>query len=254
MTAALLFGAEEIAAADLERHAAQAASGIERLGIGEGDVVALMLRNSPAYLEAMLACRMLGAYYGPINGHFKADGAGFIRGDSGAKALAVHAEFLPQIEGGLPPGLPIVAVEPGWSAWRDAHEPWRGAARTPRGNMPYTSGTTGRPKGVRPVKATDQERALALALYRTLLGLEPGMRGFVSAPLYHSAPNLYAVQTVMNGALLVLEPRFDAEATLALIERHRLTNLYLVPTMFVRMLRLPAETRRRYDRSTVRFS
>ncbi len=253
MTATLLFGAEQIAAADLERRAAQAASGFERLGIGEGDVVALMLRNSPAYLEAMLACRMLGAYYCPINWHFKADEAGFILGDSGAKALAAHAEFLPQIEGGLPPGLPIVAVEPGWSAWRDAHDPWRSAPRTPRGNMPYTSGTTGRPKGVRRMKANDQERALALALYRTLLGLEPGMRGFVSAPLYHSAPNLYAVQTVMNGALLVLEPRFDAEATLALIERHRLTNLYLVPTMFVRMLRLPAETRRRYDLSSVRF-
>src|SRR5260221_11043139 len=107
MTAALLFGAEEIAAADLERRAAQAASGFERLGIGEGDVVALMLRNSPAYLEAMLACRMLGPYYCPINWHFKADEAGFILPVSRAKALAVHAEFLPQLEGGLPPDLPL---------------------------------------------------------------------------------------------------------------------------------------------------
>src|SRR5260221_1692678 len=127
MTAALLFGAEEIAAADLERHAAQAASGIERLGIGEGDVVALMLRNAPAYLEAMLACRMLGAYYCPINWHFKADEDGFILRDSGAKALAVHAEFLPQIESGLPPTVPSVAVEPGWSASRDADDPSPGA-------------------------------------------------------------------------------------------------------------------------------
>jgi long-chain acyl-CoA synthetase len=61
------------------------------------------------------------------------------------------------------------------------------------------------------------------------------------------------VQAVLNGALLVVEPRFDAEATLALVERYQLTNLYLVPTMFVRMLRLPAETRRRYDLSSVRF-
>jgi long-chain acyl-CoA synthetase len=79
------------------------------------------------------------------------------------------------------------------------------------------------------------------------------MRAFVSAPLYHSAPNLYAVQTVLNGALLIVEPRFDAEATLALIERHALTNAYLVPTMFVRMLRLPPEVRRRYDLSSLRF-
>ncbi len=253
MTAALVFDGQETAPADLERRAAQAAGGFERLGIGEGDVVALMLRNSPAYIEAMLACRMLGAYYCPINWHFKADEAGFILRDSGAKALVVHAEFLPQIEAALPAGPPIVTVEPGWSAWRDAHEPWRGAPRTPRGNMPYTSGTTGRPKGVRRVAATDQQRALALAIYRTLLGLEADMRAFVSAPLYHSAPNLYAVQAAMNGALLVVEPRFDAEATLALIERYRLTNLYLVPTMFVRMLRLPAATRARYDLSSVRF-
>ena len=253
MTAALGFGGQEIAPAELERRAACAASGFERLGIGEGEVVALMLRNSPAFIEAMLACRLLGAYYCPINWHFKADEAGFILRDSGAKALAAHADLLPQIEAGLPSGFPIVTVEPGWSAWRDAHEPWRGAPRTPRGNMPYTSGTTGRPKGVRRLPATEKQRALALAIYRTLLGLEPGMRAFVSAPLYHSAPNLYAVQAVVNGSLLLVEPRFDAEATLALIERHRLTNLYLVPTMFVRLLRLPAEVRQRYDISSVRF-
>jgi len=253
MTASLCFAGEETAPAGLERRAAQVAAGLERLGVADGDVVALMFRNSPAFIEAMLACRMLGAYYCPINWHFKADEAGFILRDSGAKALALHAEYLPQIEAGLPPGLKIVTAEPGWSEWRDAHPPWRGAPRNPRGNMPYTSGTTGRPKGVRRMAPTERERALALELYRTLLGLEPGMRAFVSAPLYHSAPNLYAVQAVINGELLVVEPRFDAEATLAAIEHYRLTNAYLVPTMFVRMLRLPATTRRRYDLSSLRF-
>ena len=251
MTAALRYAGEEIAPAELERRAACAASGFERLGIREGDVVAIMLRNSPAFIEAMLGCRQLGAYYCPINWHFKADEAGFILRDSGAKALVVHADLLAQIQ--PPTGLPIVTVEPGWTEWRDAHEPWRGAPRTPRGNMPYTSGTTGRPKGVRRKPATDKERALAMELYRTLLGLEPGMRAMVSAPLYHSAPNLYAVQVALFGSLLIVEPRFDAEATLALIERHRLSNVYLVPTMFVRMLRLPAEVRRRYDLSSLRF-
>ena len=120
MTATLAFGGEaggeEIAPAELERRAACAASGFERLGIGEGDVVALMLRNSPAFIEAMLACRLLGAYYCPINWHFKADEAGFILRDSGAKALAAHADLLPQIEAGLPSGFPIVTVED----WVDA--------------------------------------------------------------------------------------------------------------------------------------
>jgi long-chain acyl-CoA synthetase len=119
--------------------------------------------------------------------------------------------------------------------------------------MPYTSGTTGRPKGVRRNVATEAERKLAADLYRVVLGIVPGMRALVSAPLYHSAPNLYALQAMLAGELLVLEPRFDAERTLALIARHRIENVYLVPTMFVRLLRLPAEVRRRYDISSVRF-
>ena len=80
------------------------------------------------------------------------------------------------------------------------------------------------------------------------------MRALLPGPLYHSAPNLYATQTLLlEDALLVLEPRFDAERTLALIERHRLSHAYLVPTMFVRMLKLPDEVRRRYDLSSLRF-
>ena len=247
MTAALAFGGKDIPPDELERRAACAASGFEAMGVREGDVVALFLHNGPAYLEAMLACRLLGAYHCPINWHFKADEAGFILRDSGARALVAEPELLAQI-GGAP--VPVVN---NWKEWRDRHAPWRGAPRAPRTNMPYTSGTTGRPKGVRRMPATEKQRALALDLYRTVLGLEPGMRALISAPLYHSAPNLYAMQALLHGSLLVVEPRFDAERTLALIEQHRLTNVYLVPTMFVRLLRLPPETRKRYDISSLRF-
>ena len=243
MTATVVFGDDEIPGPELERRAARAASAFEGMGVREGDVVALFLHNGPAYLEAMLGCRLLGAYHCPINWHFKADEAGFILKDSAARVLVAETELLAQI-GGAP--IPVI------STW-DTHTPWRGAPRTPRTNMPYTSGTTGRPKGVRRMPATETQRALALDLYRTVLGLEPGMRALVSAPLYHSAPNLYAMQALLHGSLLVAEPRFDAERTLALIERHRLTNVYLVPTMFVRLLRLPPETRRRYDISSLRF-
>jgi len=86
-----------------------------------------------------------------------------------------------------------------------------------------------------------------------VLGIEPGMRALHPAPLYHSAPSSYAVQVLLHGDLLVLEERFDAERALALIERHRLTHAYLVPTMYVRLLRLPEETKRRYDLSSMRF-
>jgi long-chain acyl-CoA synthetase len=92
-----------------------------------------------------------------------------------------------------------------------------------------------------------------MELYRVALGIEPGMRALLSAPLYHSAPNLYGLQALLTGELLALEPRFDAERTLALIERYRITNLYLVPTMYVRLIKLAPEVRRKYDLSSVRF-
>jgi long-chain acyl-CoA synthetase len=246
MTAALRFKDHEISPVELERRAACAAGGLDRLGIGEGDVVALMLYNEPAYFEAMLACRRLGAYHCPINWHYKADEAGYILRDSGAKVLVLNRELAPQID-------TDVKTIRDWPNWRDAHAPWPGTPRTPRGNVPYTSGTTGRPKGVRRLPATEAQRAAAMALYRVALGIEPGMRALVSAPLYHSAPNLYGLQALLAGELLVLEPRFDPERTLALIERYRLSNVYLVPTMYVRLLKLAPEVRRRYDISSVRF-
>lgn len=252
MTAGVVFGEESIAPAEMDRRAACVASGLEAAGVAADDVVALLLHNEPAYLEAMLACRRLGAYHCPVNWHFKHDEAGFILRDSGARVLVADAQLLEQIDGAVPAHVRVVSTAT-WDAWRDGHAPWAGGTRTPRSSMPYTSGTTGRPKGVRRKPATEDERRRALELYRTVLGLEPGMRALVSAPLYHSAPNLYALQAVQTEGLLVLEPRFDAERTLALIERHRLSHLYLVPTMFVRMLRLPAEVKRRYDIASVRF-
>jgi long-chain acyl-CoA synthetase len=250
VTARLRFGDEEYAAEAMERRAAQTAAALEACGVGEGDAVCILLRNEPAYLDLMFGCRLLGAYHCPVNWHFKADEAGHILRDSGAKVLVTRPDLLEPIADAVPPGTRVVA---GFGAWRDSHAPWRGTPRAPRGNMPYTSGTTGRPKGVRRNPATEEQRLRAQEMYRSALGLEPGMRALLSAPLYHSAPNLYALQVMLAGELLVLEPRFDAERTLALVERHRISNLYLVPTMFVRLLGLPEATRRRYDLSSVRF-
>ena len=119
--------------------------------------------------------------------------------------------------------------------------------------MPYTSGTTGRAKGVRRVAQTPEQLALLQKDMVRVLGIEPGMRALHPAPLYHSAPSSYAVQAMLHGDLVVLEERFDAERALALIERHRLTHAYLVPTMYVRLLRLSPEIKRRYDLSSMRF-
>jgi long-chain acyl-CoA synthetase len=254
MTARLLFHEQEIAPAAFDEAVRRAAGGLERIGVGQGDVVCIMLHNALAFVEAMFAARLLGAYYCPINWHYKAEEAGWILSDSGATVLITDAALKAQIEAGIPRHVSVLTD---WEKWRSTHEPWGGTARTPGALMPYTSGTTGRAKGVRrmPPATEHAETAAALAqeCFAKVLGIEPGMRALHPAPLYHSAPSSYAVQSMLSGELLVMEQRFDAERALALIERHRLTHAYLVPTMYIRLLRLPAEVKTRYDLSSMRF-
>jgi long-chain acyl-CoA synthetase len=251
MTAALRFGGSEISPAQFDEAARRAAGGFEKLGIGDGDVVCVMLHNSPEYLIAMFGARLLGAYGCPINWHYKADEAVWILRDSGAKALVTSPQLRQQIES---PAIPTID---NWEEWLGKQTPWNGAARRPRMAMPYTSGTTGRAKGVRRLAPPPEEIATMDALNREGMarvhGIEPGMRSLLSAPLYHSAPSGYSVQAMLHGDLLVLEPKFDAERTLALIHDLKLTHAYLVPTMYVRLLRLDEKTRKRYDVSSMRF-
>jgi len=226
------------------------ARGLEGLGVRSGDVVCLMLHNRPEFLETMLAARLLGAYYCPINWHYKSEEAGWILRDSGAKALVIEPALHAQLE--VENSIPVLSTE-NWAQWRAAQPEWNGAPRAPGTLMPYTSGTTGRPKGVRRVPQTPEQLAALQQGMARVLGIAPGMRALHPAPLYHSAPSSYAVQVLLQGELLVLEARFDAERALALIERHRLTHAYLVPTLYVRLLRLPEEVKRRYDLSSMRF-
>ena len=289
MTATLLHGTQTISPTQFESRIARVGGGLTALGVGANDVVAVMLRNEPAWLEIMLGSRPLGAYYVPMNWHFKADEAGYILRDCAAKVLFVGAELVAQIRDGIPEGMTVVVVPPSaatvkdfridavetsahiassgmplrhdwhdWPSWLAAQPPHTGNPQPARGMMPYTSGTTGRPKGVRRVPFAPEEAAAAaqraMLITSTVLGIEPGMRCLLSAPLYHSAPNGYGALVMQQAdALMVLEPRFDAERTLALIAEHRLTHAYLVPTMMVRMLGLAAEVKARYDTSSLRY-
>jgi len=252
MTATVVFQDLEVAPAEFDDAARRAAGALARLGVGQGDVVCIMLHNSPAFVQAMFAARLLGAYFCPINWHYKPEEAGWILRDSGAKALITHPLLRAQIEGGIPSRLAVLesdqlAVQP----------PWSGGARAPGMMMPYTSGTSGRAKGVRRILSSAQDEparaALAQEGFARVLGIEPGMRALLPAPLYHSAPASYALQSMLSGELLVLEEKFDAERSLLLIEKFRLTHAYLVPTMYVRLLRLPGSIRKKYDLSSMRF-
>jgi len=278
----LSFDRQSFDAAVVESMVARVAGGLERLGVGDGDTVALMARNQPALIVAMLAARTLGAYFCAINWHFKADEAGYILADSGSKALIADRDLLARIAPGIPDSIAPTArlaiwPEPsvcdayrlgeaelelpahcvGWETWLPAQARYIGPPRAPRGFVPYTSGTTGRPKGVRRVPV-DPERGAAhaaanTALLEAVFGIRPDSRCLIAAPLYHSAPSSYALFAAARGAWLRIEPRFDAAALLAAIERHRVSHLYLVPTMMHRLLRLPEATRRAHDLSSLRF-
>ena len=276
MQGRILSGERELAQAELTARAAKAASGLAAAGVGEDGALALILRNDFAFFEAAMAAAMLGAYAVPINWHYKADEAGYIIRDCGARAVVVHADLLPQLAEGIPdevalfvvPTPPEVAAAYGiaeappapprardWDAFVAAQQPWTAPPPAARTNMIYTSGTTGRPKGVRREPAgPDAARRMAEMVAHVFdLKPNPDLRTVITGPVYHSAPNFYALYAAQTGGLVVLQPRFDAEELLRLIERHRITHVHMVPTMFVRLLKLPDAVKRRYDLSSLEF-
>jgi long-chain acyl-CoA synthetase len=269
----LVSGAQQVSQAGFELRALKAAAGFAALGLKQGDCVAILMRNDIPFLEASLAAVRLGAYAVPINWHFKPDEVGYILQDCGARVLVAHRDLLEEVAGVLPPGLRILAVEtpdevrcaygiapsphqvmaPGWSQWLGAYEPWQGAPAPQLSSMIYTSGTTGRPKGVRrdPFPASSEA---TVASYRArVYGLVPGVRTLMPGPLYHSAPNAFAMRAARLADVLILMPRFDPEEFLALVDRQRIDTLFMVPTMFVRLLKLPSDVRARYDLSCLKF-
>ncbi|WIM13349.1 acyl-CoA synthetase [Enhydrobacter sp.] len=277
MTAGVTSGERFRSWAEIQANAARGAGGFAALGIGEDDSVALMLRNDFATFEANIAASQLGAYAVPINWHFTPDEAGYILRDCAAKALVVHADLLAQIAPGIPAGIQVLVVPTppeigdaygvpaekrmppagvqAWDAFVAASAPNTAPPRLSRGSMIYTSGTTGRPKGVRRQPSSPELQAAAAAEVARYWGLvtDPSIVVMMNGPMYHSAPAAYGMSSARLGLPVVLQPRFDAEDMLRLIEKHRVSHMHIVPTMFVRLLRLPAEVRKRYDLSSLRW-
>jgi long-chain acyl-CoA synthetase len=118
--------------------------------------------------------------------------------------------------------------------------------------MIYTSGTTGNPKGVRRQAPTPEQAASVERMRGMIYGLRPNIRALLPGPLYHSAPNSFGLRSGRLGGALVLMPRFDPEEFLWLIEAERIDTIFMVPTMFIRLMKLPQEVRRKYDMSSLR--
>ena len=272
----IISGDRRISYPEIFARAARAATGLKQLGVADGTPVAMMLRNDFAFFEVSSASSTLGSPVVPINWHLKADEVNFILGDCGATVLVCHADLWPQIRDGVgdrikvlivptPPEIAaafnvpaeLTVVPEGltdWDQWRDAHGPWSG----PLGRMSpmfYTSGTTGRPKGVRRGQMRPEQLAAAERVSTLAYGITPNDDQVVlmNGPMYHSAPNSYGMLAFRHSATIVLEPRFDPEDLLRLVQKYRVSHMHAVPTMFVRLLRLPEEVRKRYDVCSLRF-
>jgi long-chain acyl-CoA synthetase len=271
-----VIGERFIALPDLRGRGARLAGALRARGIGQDGSVALLLRNDAPFLDAMLAAAQLGAYPVPMNWHFKAEELRYILEDSGARVLVAHADLLRQLQGMVPPGVCVIVVrtpehiataynvttEQGmpphgaeeYEAVLAAAEPYTDFSLVgSRGSIVYTSGTTGRPKGVRRLALGADAAARFTKLSREWFGFRHGFRTVMAGPMYHSAPNTYTRASLTLDGLTVLMPKFDAEDLLRIIQDYRITHLHVVPTMMVRLLRLPAEARTRYDLSSLEF-
>ncbi len=235
------------------------------LGLRPGDALATVLSNRPEFLTVLLAAFQSGLYLVPASRHLTAPEIGYILADSGAKAVVTENAFAGAVtraadEAGMP-AEGRLSVDPAegygsMAALCAAGSPEPPGKRQMGSIMLYTSGTTGRPKGVRrPLLDVPPELVIDV-MRQTLirhLGLQAGDEVHLAiGPLYHSAPCVHALLSLNLGHALVVASHFSPEPALELIQRHGVTNSFMVPTMFHRMLALPDDVRSRYDVSSLR--
>jgi long-chain acyl-CoA synthetase len=270
----IISGQRKRSHAEVADRSARIAGGLEKLGVEQGDSVCILMRNDIAFIEAAYAAMQLGAYAVPINWHFKPEEINYILRDSGTRVLVGHADILRQLRAAIPAGVTLLSVptppeilanykidpaqlaDPDFAvdfeSWLDQQQPYHGPARPQPQNMIYTSGTTGHPKGVRRNAPTAEQSVSSERMRALIYGLQPRARALVPGPLYHSAPNSFGLRSGRLGGALVLMPRFDPEEFLRLVEAERIDTIFMVPTMFIRLMKLPDSVRGKYDMSSLR--
>jgi long-chain acyl-CoA synthetase len=250
--------------AQLAARADQYGRGLQALGLRAGDCVAGLLPNSTEALALFFAAIQTGLYVVPVNWHLAAAEVAYILSDSGAAAFVAHERFAAvaaeaaELAGIKENARFAVGEIDGFAplAALGADRTGRPEPRTAGAPMVYTSGTSGRPKGVRRALTGEDpdQPPLAAGWFFGIFGLKPldGNVHLCCSPLYHTAVLNFATISLQVGHPVILMDRFDAEELLKLVEKHRVTHSHMVPTQFRRLLALPAETRNRYDVSSWR--
>lgn len=229
-------GSSTLSWSELDRQVCVRAAWLASSNCQPGDRVGLLIDNCCDYIPWVLAAVSVGVWLVPINWHLTEAEQRYIVEDSGLKIVLCSSEYLARNLGCQSVDASRVLVEGRGAPAIDAASPAGGV-------MLYTSGTTGKPKGVlRKAPPTLGELKQQWRDVGAAIGLDGGVH-LVTGPLYHAAPLLFALYDLLNGAALIVMPRFDAEQALRLIDRHGVNHSHWVPTMFVRALRL-AESRR----------
>ena len=249
---------------ELDELSNQGAHLFRSLGLKAGDHIALLMENRLAFMEICWAAQRSGLYYTAISRYLKQDEIDYIIADCGAKVVITTPKCADQIKTLIKgaPGEPVFYMmdEPqaGFRSYdkEAAAQPTTPIADEVAGyDMLYSSGTTGRPKGIKKAfegKPIDEPNAFLRVLCASMCGMNAETIYLSPAPLYHAAPLRFNMMAVLLGGTSIIMEHFDAEDFLKLVEKYKVTQAQLVPTMFVRMLKLPQELRERYDVSSLK--
>jgi long-chain acyl-CoA synthetase len=250
--------ADAVTFGQLEARANQAAHTFRQLGLKRGDHIVIVMENRREFLEVCFAADRTGLYYTTASTHLTDDEIHYIIRDCGASLVLVSDTLIDRIHAYTDLMLrdcPVMVIGRDEGALPSFTDIAAAALPTPipdesQGlDMLYSSGTTGRPKGVK-WALPDQpigSSSMLIELLSGLFGYGVGTRYLCTAPLYHAAPLRHTMVTIRTGGSAVIMPKFDAEAALSLIDAERITHSQWVPTMFVRLLKLPEDVRGQYS-------
>ena len=257
---------ETVTFAELEQRANRGAHALRQLGLGNGDTVAIACDNRLEFFDIYCAAQRAGLILVLLSARLKTDEIAYIVNDSGAKVLLVSdampetARSIAQARSAMPGLEQIITIGPvdalpDWQAICAAQPDTAIGDEQIGGRMVYSSGTTGRPKGIKFASATGSpiQPNPGAVIFERLYGLGADTIYLSPAPLYHAAPMGMTAGIQAVGGTAVIMTKFDAEEFLKAIERWKITAVMVVPTMFIRLLALPDDLRQRYDLSSLKI-
>src|SRR5690606_19840027 len=258
---------ETVSYKELDERSNQVAQLFRAHGLKPGDAIAIFMENNARYFEICWGAQRSGLYFTCISSRLTSGEIEYIAQDCGAKMFftskglektateLLKGNHLPGVERLFAIGGHIDGYED-YEAVRDTMPKTPIADETAGMDMLYSSGTTGRPKGIRiPLSGGPIDEVASLTmLVQFLYGMDENVRYLSPAPLYHAAPLRYCMTVNRLGGTVVVMEHFDPEDALRQIEKHKITHSQWVPTMFVRMLKMPEDVRKKYDVSSLKVA